>query len=701
MIGILLAVLVILLSISGAEAATRGVTVKLKASEVPGAPVAEEVTLYGASHALVIGIDDYTAGWPRLANAVRDAELVADELRRRGFDVTLKTDLNSLELQRTLREFFAIRGQDPEARLLLWFAGHGHTVGGEGFLVPADAPPGGDPAFLVGAIPMRDFGSLVRLAQSKHVLSIFDSCFSGTIFAARAGAAPAAITRKTTKPVRQFLTSGDAGQQVRDDGSFRELFLRALRGDEPADANADGYVTGEEMGLFLSQRMATLTQAAQTPRYGRIHDVRYDQGDFVFTLPSGAAATPAPPAPRRTDPSIEIVFWQSIADSTSPAPFEEYLRQFPNGRFAGLARIKLAALQGGRNEPPRAPAAGADPDKQQLAAVPPVPAPTLRVPDGGAPTPPAPLALPADRVFRDCPGCPEMAVIPAGSFRMGAPGDEPGRGRYEGPVHEVRIARPFAIGRFEVTIDQYGAFVDATGRRGGFGCFYDMGDGNFVSHASPGGRSDGGLNTPGRFTRVWERVSWRRPGFTQTGDHPATCVNWEDAAAYTEWLSARTGARYRLPSEAEWEYAARAGTASAHYWNGGENEVCAHANTADRDAKTRLATATFQPMEGGTADCRDGFEFAAPAGSFAANPFGLHDMLGNVWEWVADCWNIGYDGAPVDGSAWTSAGDCNKGVLRGGAWSYQPSFLRAAARIGSRRTVQFNSRGFRVARDLQ
>ncbi|MDP7216177.1 MAG: hypothetical protein QF583_09765, partial [Rhodospirillales bacterium] len=170
----------------------------------------------------------------------------------------------------------------------------------EGYLVPADAPLSMDPGFLIKALPMRDFGSLVRLAKSKHVLSIFDSCFSGTIFEARGGT-PKPITGKTTKAVRQFITSGDAGQQVRDDGSFREYFVRALGGEEKADFNGDGYVTGEELGLFLGQRMAALTDAAQTPKAGKLHDVRYNQGDFVFVLPGRAVAsrpaTIAPTAP--------------------------------------------------------------------------------------------------------------------------------------------------------------------------------------------------------------------------------------------------------------------------------------------------------------------------------------------------------------------------------------------------------------------
>jgi hypothetical protein len=329
-----------------AFADTRGISVQLRASDDANAPITETVKLYGSSHALVIGIDKYTGGWPRLSNAVNDARAVAEELDRQGFDVTLKTNLTATPLDQSLKEFFAIKGNDPNARLLLWYAGHGHTLRGEGYLVPADAPPASSPRFLITAMPMRGFGTLVRYARSKHVLAVFDSCFSGTVFTARAGALPAAITKKTTKPVRQFLTSGDAGQQVRDDGSFRKLFLRALRGEERADANRDGYLTGEELGLFMSQEIATLTEAAQTPKHGKLHDVEFNQGDFVFVLPGGSGTTSASATATSPGTSAEVVFWQSIQNSKNQADFEDYLAEFPNGTFSRLAKRRLGALKG-------------------------------------------------------------------------------------------------------------------------------------------------------------------------------------------------------------------------------------------------------------------------------------------------------------------------------------------------------------------
>lgn len=288
------------------------------------------------SYALVIGIDRYDAGWPRLSKAVEDAHAIKVALERLGFEVDLRVDSATEELQSALLEFFVIKGADPDARLLLWFAGHGETIDGEGFVVPRDAPVSAKPDFLLKAIPMRVIGSFVRLAQARHVLSIFDSCFAGTIFEAR-GAAAGPVDDRLSEPVRQFLTSGDAGQRVRDDGSFREYFLRAITGDAEADFNRDGYVTGSELGLYMSQRITELTRSAQTPRYGKLHDLRFNRGDFAFAV-GGAAA----PAVARLDK--DALFWQSIKWSSRASEYEAYLRAFPDGTFAGLARARLDDL---------------------------------------------------------------------------------------------------------------------------------------------------------------------------------------------------------------------------------------------------------------------------------------------------------------------------------------------------------------------
>ena len=353
LLGAIAGLCILVQTVLAPAATDRGVYVEFRESDSPDAPVVDRWRLYGASYALAIGIDNYTSGWPRLSSAVKDATLVAAELRRQGFEVQLLTDVTGRQMREAMRRFFAIKGADPEARLLLWFAGHGYSEYGEGYLVPADAPAPDAPEFRLTALHMGDVGSMVRIARSKHVLAIFDSCFAGTIFGSQRARPPAAITTAVKGPVRQFLTSGDADQQVSDDGTFRELFLRALRGEETADANRDGYLTGTELSLYLEDRIINLTQGAQTPRGGKLRDPRFDRGDFVFVLPGtqaqsggasqGAVTATTPSQPSRSD--LDVTFWNSIEDGDNPADFQAYLKAFPDGNFTSLAAARLDGLK--------------------------------------------------------------------------------------------------------------------------------------------------------------------------------------------------------------------------------------------------------------------------------------------------------------------------------------------------------------------
>jgi hypothetical protein len=320
-------------------------------AETATAKVPRKSQLYSNSYALVVGIDAYTNGWPALNNAVKDAELMAEALKERGFEVTLAINLNSVELKQTFEEFFVIKGEDPQARLFVWYAGHGFTEFGEGFLVPADAPrPEAGARFRLKALSLRRFGEYVRMAYSKHAYTVFDTCFAGTIFASQRGAPPPAITRAAMDPVRQFQTAGDADQEVPDDGRFRELFLGALNGERGADANTDGYLTATEIGIFLGDAVSNYSQNRQTPRYGKLRDPDYDQGDFVFELPgtdSDALATPdgGEPAPAAQEDAVELAFWDAVKDSDSPARLEAYLAKYPQGAFVELAQLHIAELK--------------------------------------------------------------------------------------------------------------------------------------------------------------------------------------------------------------------------------------------------------------------------------------------------------------------------------------------------------------------
>jgi TPR repeat protein len=350
----------------GAQTTPSGILeVWLKARESADAPNTEKVSLYLKSKALVIGNDHYDGrGWPKLSNGIRDAEEVAKGLAAQGFEVTLKKDLSSNDLDRALKNFFIFEGADENTRLLIWFAGHGSTIDGEGYIVPVDAPAQKtDAQFRDKAISLRRFGEYMREAKSRHVLAIFDSCFSGSVFNVARSAPPPAITLATTQPVREFISSGDAEQQVSDDGAFRRLFLDVLAGKESdADANRDGYVTGSELGLFLHQKMTNLTSNRQTPRYGKLNALGFDRGDFVFQV--GTIQAPVAPPITSTLPSSEAaVAWGVTLNTTSVAVLEEFVRQFGNTPYGPLARARLEELK-----------------KSQVSDIPPTPQPTTTTP---------------------------------------------------------------------------------------------------------------------------------------------------------------------------------------------------------------------------------------------------------------------------------------------------------------------------------
>ena len=284
------------------------------------------------------------------------------------------------------------------------------------------------------------------------------------------------------------------------------------------------------------------------------------------------------------------------------------------------------------------------------------------------------------RRFRDCPECPELVVVPSGTYMMGSPPSETEQHSDEGPSHRVTIAESFAVGVFEVTVGEFERFVKETGHSSGDRCW----------------------TYEGNREKVRSGRSWRNPGYSQTGRHPVVCVSREDAAAYVGWLSDKTGARYRLLSESEWEYVARGGSRESKYWGDSVSGQCRHANGADASGRRRFRSWLRSDYWDHAVSCDDGHADASTVGSLSSNPFGLHDVLGNVWEWVDDCWHDDYQGAPTDGSAWTDGGNCDRRVLRGGAWDSGPGSLRSANRTWFRFEAggRYFDAGFRVARSL-
>lgn len=249
---------------------------------------------------------------------------------------------------------------------------------------------------------------------------------------------------------------------------------------------------------------------------------------------------------------------------------------------------------------------------------------------------------------------PGFVRIPGGTFMMGSPADEVGRENDEGPVRQVTV-RPFAMSVTEVTRAEFKRFVTTTG--------YVTDAELSISGCGPKPES-GPLRT------------WRNPGYEQTDEHPVVCVSRNDAMRYAAWLSRQVGIPLRLPTEAEFENAIRAGGQTLYPWGTDGNQGCTHGNIGD--VKWRQ----FRPASQFTGTCDDGYTYTAPVGHYEANKYGLKDSSGNVWEWAQDCYHENFEGAPTDGSAWTT-GTCELGVLRGASFDDGPRFERSANRVRS------------------
>ncbi|WP_414694412.1 formylglycine-generating enzyme family protein [Paraburkholderia sp.] len=355
--------------------------------------------------------------------------------------------------------------------------------------------------------------------------------------------------------------------------------------------------------------------------------------------------------PKDTSEEYEITFWNSIKDSQYPADYEAYLKAYPNGRFAPLAQARLARLRAAAPKPPSAPAAHETSGTTTAAPPPPAqaktptPPPPAAAPTKAAPTiaAPAQAAVPAPtnivtmkagpHDIQDCPACPLLIAVTPGNFVMGIDTDDAS----EKPAHRVTISHSYALSKYAATVSQWNACVAAGA------CPRLSNENNSAPNA------------------------------------PVRDVSWDDAQQYVKWLSKISGKPYRLPTEAEWEYAARGGTETRYWWG---NE-----------------------MRKGTANCKDcgpPWRVEAPddVGSFPANPFGFYDMAGGVWEWVSDCWHNSYKNAPNDGHSWDEP-NCQTRVIRGGSWRDGAGYMLTATRFKYDSSVRYNANGFRVARDMK
>jgi formylglycine-generating enzyme required for sulfatase activity len=648
--------------------------------------------------ALVIGNDRYPnlAANEQLKKAVNDARAVGDALRRLGFEVIRGENLGRQALVDKLDEL--TRKLSPGDTAFFFFAGHGVAISGGNFILPSDVPnvDGGQETRLArAALGESDIVADLQARGVRVAVVVLDACRNNPF--KRPGVRSVGGERGFVRsdPVRGVfsLYSAGVGQTALDrlsdtDGNPNSVFTRVL---VPALGKSGLHLS--DLAFEVREEVARLAATIGHDQRPASYDETIGGRVYLGGTPAAAAAppapvaAPAPPAPRVDPCAAAADHWRSAEAIATEAVFNDHLARFANCPFAGLARARLEALKRqAAVVPPAPPPATPPPPARPAVAAPPAPSPVtpsapVKPAVGIAPSRAAAVlteaqerALKPKDTFKECDLCPEMVVVPAGSFTMGSPDSESSRDKDEGPQRTVTIARPFAVAKFEVTVDQYAAFVQASGYKVENSCWTREND---------------------KFEQRSPR-SFRNPGFPQTGSHPATCLKWDDAKAYVAWLARTTGKTYRLLSEAEWEYAARAGTKTAYHFGDDRTPICKHANGGDISGKKAVPSMIIS-------DCDDRHAFTAPAGSFPANAFGLHDMLGNVREFVEDCWhsNVGYSGAPTDGSARTRPdkdGICLN-IVRGGSWESYYADLRAADRERWSVFARWEN-GMRVARTL-
>ena len=615
---------------------TRGMKIIVRTKEGKAIP------LYKDSYALVVGNGNYTNGWDPLEGALKDVKDVAASLEKHGFNVTLKTDLKKVDFDTTF-ETFIRNGRDENSRLLFYYAGHGHTETlrtGEklGYLVMVDSPMPTTSGKIDGSknVDMESLVTQAKRIDALHVLYMFDSCFSGSILNARNIPRPPAIQDSVKYPVRQFITAGRADEPVPDYSKFKVAFLDLLAGkvDEPI---SDGYITGEELGLYLKNAVSKYNPA-QTPQYGKINDPNLNKGDFVFVVQQGKiqltgtfavtstwtlGVKPVPPSERsaalslQSEPIGATVYINDVR--VGHTPLIEY-QIGTRGQDEESVTVRLE--HDGYNS-------------EELVLKP------------GKET--GWLAAPESDIRQEIVGQDgaKMVLIPAGEFQMG--GNDGNSD--EKPVHTVYLDA-FYMDIYEVTNAQYKKFVDANPewRKDRIPSSYH--DDDYLNH--------------------WNGNSYP----SGKGNHPVVYVSWYGALAYAQW------AGKRLPTEAEWEKAARGGLVGKTYpWGNSINSSKIYGGD----------------VEGTTL-----------VGSYPPNGYGLYDMAGNVWEWCLDAYDSDFyknspRRNPIAGADSISQVINNftnvksPRVMRGRAWSNVPGSLRVTFRYGFNPTFSFYS-GFRCAR---
>ncbi|KRB85231.1 hypothetical protein ASE07_21245 [Noviherbaspirillum sp. Root189] len=607
--------------------------------------------------ALVIGNGAYPTH--SLPNAGNDARAVAAQLTTLGYDVILYEDLDRAGLQRALDQF---KDRLIHADVgLFYFSGHGVRVGPTTYLLPLDADSNSLYGMQSRTLNLDSILASMRSARpDKPNIVMLDTClndpFKGLGIVRPDDPRATVFKQDSSQTLVAYATSpGAFAADGISHGVFTSQLLHAMRQPD-ADVQTVLRQVQASVAKLTAQRQVPVIEASLAQPI-----------TLRGTSPSAEVAmqsTQAMPMdneqivawqsrgvlPKDSAEQYELTFWESIKDSTHASDYEAYLQSYPNGRFASLARARMERLRAAApkadtpaDKPP--PAVRSAPERPRAPAAKaqeqPRPEPPKKAEPETAATPKPPEPRPAEKPaapaqagseIRDCPTCPVLVSVRAGGFTMGSAADDPS----ERPPHRVTINTPFAIGKYEVTVEQWDACVAA-----------------------------------GACPRI-------TAGEGRQKKSPARDISWDDAQLYVKWLSSVSGKTYRLPSEAEWEYAVRGGTSTRFWWGD-----------------------QMRPGNANCKDCGDPWQKDAPSdvGSFAPNPYGLHDMNGSVWEWVSDCWHNTYKGAPADARSWDEP-NCRVRVIRGGSWREGATYMPSSTRFKYDASVRHSQNGFRVVREL-
>jgi len=605
--------------------------------------------------ALVVGNNTYV-NYPsnrQLQKAVNDARTMQATLRDDlGFDVVYGEDADWRSMNALITEF---EGKVEEGDVaFIYFSGHGVSIGAENFLLPSDVPEyvAGEEGRIAGnSFGADELNRRIHKKGAKAIFAVLDACRENLLETAggkSVGGAGGLMNLDAAEGIFVLFAAG-----------LGQIALDRLSDDDP---NPNSVFTRTLVPLLktggLSQvDLAKRVQTEVSKLAGSIGFIQkpayYDHILGLVTLKDGEFS--------EERESGQVAF---EAAGNSIAMLRAVGESYPGTVWEKMALAKIGELESqvavlkGDQQPRSDVCTGV---RANVATV--------------------ETCLKPGDVFRDCADCPEMVVVSHGEFLLGSVSYEEGRYENEGPEVKVTVARYFAIGKYEVTVGEFTKFLASQSYKPATDCVaYDP-------------KIKGYGQTKGNYAS---------PGFEQQQNHPVVCVNFADATQYTTWLSSHVGQTYQLPTEREWEYAARAGLQAPYFFGMQASEICAYANVADQVTSNVLNFVggyEDKRKTEGFAKCTDWFEFTAPVGSFQPNAFGLHDVHGNVWEWVSDCFAGNHKELANSTDANTSA-DCATRTTKGGGWEDSARTNRSAIRFGVTASASWASGGFRILRRL-